>query len=87
MTQEIKDRIEQVKEELDELYAQGMDGAEALHEEVEVRIAELKAEYEKLRGELFRTVDDAKGFFERNQVAVIIVGSLLALGAIALLIL
>lgn len=75
MSKEIKDRIEEVKAELDELYEEGMEGAEALHKEVEVRIAELRAEYSRLqnelRDEIEDTVEDAKGFYEEHPWLVI----------------
>jgi peptidoglycan hydrolase CwlO-like protein len=87
MTQEIKNRIEEIKDELDALYERGMDGAEDVHDEVQAKVAELKAELEKLRGEIDRTITDAKGFFERNKIAIFIAAGVLALGGIVLLIL
>jgi hypothetical protein len=72
VVEDLKKEIEDLKEDVEAKYEDIMD------------LINKQVDY--IRNEFYGVIEDATGFFEKNKVAVLVVGGLLAVGAIALLI-
>jgi phage host-nuclease inhibitor protein Gam len=93
---EIKDKIDEVQGEINRLVGEAEGAVEDVHAEIEMRIAELKAEKERLEKLLADYLDkakayaddlvgDSKGFFAKYKYVVLAVAGLLVVGVIGLL--